>query len=987
MTFTYTRKELITINANRPKGPNKLLLHENVHLLIKDLNLQGQRRGCRAGKRKCARNSNVTVHQPSGASSKPDVTNEGIKVGVINTRSIRNKVIDFQEMILDNSLDLIAVTETWLTDEDYITPGEMCPLKYDIIHTPRQAGKGGGVALVHNEHLHITQCNTRDNFHSFELVEATLVSNSETFRIIVIYRPPPSQSNNLKISQFKEEFPTLLESLVIQNEQLLIMGDFNIHVEDTNDSLASFLQDTLTSFGIKQHVGCATHNKSHTLDLVMTRSEEHITEVHVTDPQLSDHYLVSFRLHTELVKYRKKKVQYRKLKAINLDSFERDLKNSDLFHCNSEDVDILTNLYDTTLKDLLNKHAPEITKLVSDRQTVPWYSNSIGDLRRKRRRLERRWKLHKTPSNLIAWKGAKNDVTEAIKRAKTLFYTKSIDECKGDQKKLFGILNSLLQKKKITFLPSGDKSSLPEIFNDFFIQKIDKILEGLHAEQTGADPHEFDVPATSRLETLCSTNEEEIQKLILGCPNKQCSLDPVPTAIVKQCSKTFAPIFTKIINASLHSGIVPSSFKKSIVTPLLKKNSLNPEILKNYRPVSNLSFASKLLERVVAHRLNNYKDSNCLREKFQSAYRRNHSTETATLKIMNDLLMAADRGECSILVLLDLSAAFDTVNHQILLERLQNQFGIVGKAHKWIKSYLHNRCQKVMVEHFVSNEVRLTLNVPQGSILGPSEYSDFTEPVGRVIRSKSVSPHFYADDSQLYVHCNPKDQNSVQSAIHKIEDCCKEIKSWMTTNYLKLNDDKTEVLMVGTKSQLHKSNIHTILIGNTNIEVKDCVKNIGVYIDSELTMKQHVNQITSTAWFHLRNLFKIRKFLTKSACVTLVHAFVTSRLDLYNCLLYNCPSGLKNKLQRVLNCAAKLIFHKRKFDSVTPLLKKLHWLPIQQRIEFKILLITFKCINGQGPEYLSELLTPYSKRQHLNSGITYQFISVPVHQSAHSRNN
>ena len=234
-------------------------------------------------------------------------------------------------MILDNSLDLIAVTETWLTDEDYITPGEMCPLKYDIIHTPRQAGKGGGVALVHNEHLHITQCNTRDNFHSFELVEATLVSNSKTFRIIVIYRPPPSQSNNLKISQFKEEFPTLLESLVIQNEQLLIMGDFNIHVEDTNDSLASFLQNTLTTFGIKQHVGCATHNKSHTLDLVMTRSEEHITEVHVTDPQLSDHYLVSFRLHTELVKYRKKKVQYRKLKAINLDSFERDLKTLTYF--------------------------------------------------------------------------------------------------------------------------------------------------------------------------------------------------------------------------------------------------------------------------------------------------------------------------------------------------------------------------------------------------------------------------------------------------------------------------------------------------------------------------------------------------------------------------------------------------------------------------------------------------------------------------------
>ena len=117
------------------------------------------------------------------------------------------------------------------------------------------------------------------------------------------------------------------------------------------------------------------------------------------------------------------------------------------------------------------------------------------------------------------------------------------------------------------------------------------------------------------------------------------------------------------------------------------------------------------------------------------------------------------------------------------------------------------------------------------------------------------------------------------------------------------------------------SNIESILVGNANIEVKNCVKNIGDYIDSELTMKQHVNQITSAAWFHLRNVFRIRKFLTKSACTTFVHAFVTTRLDLYNCLLYKYPSNLINKLQRILNCAAKLIFHKKKFDSVTPLLK------------------------------------------------------------------
>ena len=121
----------------------------------------------------------------------------------------------------------------------------------------------------------------------------------------------------------------------------------------------------------------------------------------------------------------------------------------------------------------------------------------------------------------------------------------------------------------------------------------------------------------------------------------------------------------------------------------------------------------------------------------QSAYRQHHSTETAILKIYNDLLLAADRGECTLLVLLDLSAAFDTVNHDILITRLENRFGINNLAIAWIKSYLHHRTQQVLINKSLSNKTTLKLNVPQGSILGPSKYSDFTEPIGEVIRSRS----------------------------------------------------------------------------------------------------------------------------------------------------------------------------------------------------------------------------------------------------------
>ena len=224
----------------------------------------------------------------------------------------------------------------------------------------------------------------------------------------------------------------------------------------------------------------------------------------------------------------------------------------------------------------------------------------------------------------------------------------------------------------------------------------------------------------------------------------------------------------------------------------------------------------------------------------------------------------------------------------------------------------------------------------------------------------------------------------------------------MTSNYLKLNDDKTEVISVGTKAQLRKSGINTIDVCNSKIAVKNRVKNIGVHIDSELTIKYHVNHISSVAWCHLRSLFRIRRYLTTSTCVTLVHAFVTSRLDLYNCLLYKCPNTMKNKLQRILNCSAKLIFHGKKYDSVTPLLKKLHWLPVEQRIQFKILLTTFKCLNGKGPCYLTDLLIQHTPHhvlrssgnsmviKHLlklllNSGTTYQLTSNPATESTLSK--
>ena len=211
------------------------------------------------------------------------------------------------------------------------------------------------------------------------------------------------------------------------------------------------------------------------------------------------------------------------------------------------------------------------------------------------------------------------------------------------------------------------------------------------------------------------------------------------------------PILTQLINMSFEQGVMPGDLKKALIIPLLKKLGLDPEILKNFRPVSNLPFLSKLIECVSAKRLLDHMNLNHLHELFQSAYKKFHSTETALLRVQSDIHQALDEKKCVILILLDLSAAFDTIDHTILLERLQSHTGICGKALAWFKSYMQGRNQSVLINDKASSIWELLFGVPQGSVLGPLLFIIYTSPLGQLLRDLGISYHLYADDTQLYL--------------------------------------------------------------------------------------------------------------------------------------------------------------------------------------------------------------------------------------------
>ena len=211
------------------------------------------------------------------------------------------------------------------------------------------------------------------------------------------------------------------------------------------------------------------------------------------------------------------------------------------------------------------------------------------------------------------------------------------------------------------------------------------------------------------LSSFMDATEIEIRNIIKLSPAKSCKLDPLPTWLLKECIAELVPTITDIVNMSLRD-----SLKTALIRPLLKKTGLDSDILKNYRPVSNLTFISKVIEKVVSGRLNEHLINNSMFDPLQSAYRDKHSTETALIKVHNDILSALDAGSSAILLILDLSAAFDTIDHNILLSRLCNIYGITGNALDWFRSYLTGRIQRVVIENAVSGDQELGFGVPQG---------------------------------------------------------------------------------------------------------------------------------------------------------------------------------------------------------------------------------------------------------------------------------
>ena len=844
-----------------------------------------------------------------------------------NVRSLNNKLAEIMEYLVDREADVVFLTETWLQSDKNNITAEIKTYGYKLLHDRRKdraKETGGGVGIMVKAGLGAKQQPAR-HYESFEHTVVNIqVANKKKVILISIYRV-------LFVSEkvFLNDLAELFDEFVISNEHFVIAGDVNIHVE-TSGLYARQFDELLDLYGIKQHVTSATHSKGHTLDVVLTpNKEKYLDGIELSAIDLSDHFLVDFNLNVQRKLKQKKVISYRPTKTVDMVKFCEDVKEKLGSLPPTNDVGIRVKTYNEELKGLVDAYTPLKTVTIKVVPEARWFDKDYADLRKLRRSAEQRYRRSGREADKKMYIALRKQTINTAFEKKKNYVRETIKNNSG--KTLYSVVNKLIDNEKEVILPKA--SSDKELANNFLVyfkEKIEKIRSSF-TPSSARRSNKID-PKIVKLTEFEPATLDEITSIAKSYGVKCSPEDPVPMSLLTPNIDTFAPFWLEIVNLSLQMGSM-DGMVNAVVLPLIKElNSLvDTDNYKNYRPVSNLVFIGKLIERVVQKRLNQHLVSNNLVSDKNYAYEKNHSTELLLLKVMDDLYKSFDNNLPSVVVLLDLSAAFDTVDHAKLLDILKNEIGIEGTALKWFESFLIGRTQTVKIGDEYSDILELLYGVAQGSVLGPPLFKIYIRSLYKYVEPTKFTIEGFADDHQLikqFMICIQ------QKALGEdIRNLLSHIAGWMNEYFLCLNQGKTKILVIAPPSVQPEIVIRGVFIENICIRFVKSAKNLGVILDDELSFESQINKVIKGCYATIKRLSPIKGYLCEGI-----------------------NANLMTKLQRVQNCAARLVSKTIPSGCMDDVLLKLHWLKVKFRCVYKILLITHNCLQQNAPKEIRSLL-------------------------------
>ena len=873
------------------------------------------------------------------------------------------------QSMIDKNVDFGCITETWLFSQNSPITANIKSHGYSIIHNYRDNQRGGGTGIIFKSCYPVKETPLPCEFSTFEKTCVTVKSqSSKSVVFVVLYRTGPLSS------MFVHELDSLLSHICSQSDNIVVMGDMNVHFEKVNDRMVKECVEMFMSYGFRQQIFEPTHIEGGTLDQIFTFSLDNklscISKVDSTNVFGSDHFPTYCEINLALEKKFFKQLTYRNLSSIDKNVLRKDLIDLLGAFDFSGELGVMYCSLTNSIKTIIDHHAPLLTKNLAMMNEAPWFDKEYRVLRCKRRSAEKVWKKHGNQNDFLYYKDLCFEATLLANTKKKEYFKKLVEKSNNNPKTLFNLVNKALDRKQSNPMPdsSENKVKLASEFNIFFTDKIKNIRSQMNHE---FEP-EFNNFVGHTLSEFKPTDCEEIRRIIAETGIKTSPEDILPCQLIKENLDILIPVMVSLVNNSLRNGSM-DGLKSADIVPLLKGDALDPNVLKNFRPVSNLHFIGKIVERVVLKRLNEHLKANNLNISEQTAYKKHCSTETLLVRLTNDILIASDSKSATVVLLLDLSAAFDTVEHGLLLNILEKEIGLSGVVLKWFKSFLTTRTQKIRLGNAVSEEIVIIFGVPQGSVLGPVLFNIYIRSIYSLVKSIGFSIFGYADDHQILKTFKPKSQHLCLT--EDLSLCFYLIQQWMTKYYLQLNASKTQVILFGPPGVLKLVPIGGIfLCQGITIRFVSTVKNLGTLMDSSLSMKNQVIGLKKICFNTLRKISKIRFLLSSDHLRTVVNSLVVSCLDYCNALYYGIGQNLQRQLQQIQNAACKLVMGKYKYSHMDDDLNRLHWLSIKKRVIFKIALLVYKSLNGLAPPYLQNLFSFVSHgntvRLHVPSTLT-----------------
>lgn len=863
-----------------------------------------------------------------------------------NAQSLSKNIDEVRMATLGVSFDFICISETWLTsnlNNQVVNIDGFSLIRKDRDYAPFQYG---GVGIYFRKNIKFKVLSLPNQISSklksnLEYLLCEVYLSGRKLLIGVIYNPPISKKRTYnKFKSSIKDLQILLSHYSVNYDDVIIAGDFNFDTFNPNCPFVVSYKSTLKSLNLKIcNNNLPTHFSLSTCSLIDHLIIRESDSSFLSFQQLSlgggshhDMIVFTFDLSSPVVD---KFFYYRDYENIDND------KLVEVFDCLPwHDVYYLSNPSDqvVSMNNNITLLFDEVVpwKFVKIKpKAPPWFNEKIRDAIKNRNDLYEIWKYSKRDRDWLNYKQQRNKTLQLTRCSKTKYLKTKLDPH----------LDAKLFWKNVRNLGIGKTIGREFVqftadeFNNHFLTNFSN---GYNGNVTSLTQN-----SNESMFGFSCIDENELFKAVMSVKSNAVGIDDINLKFIKLVFPLLSPFILYIFNHVLTTSIYPQPWKYSKIIPIPKIKS--PALVSDYRPISLLPILSKVFEIILKQQIIEYLTDNNKFNKFQSAYRRFHSTSSALLNICDDIRHNMDSKKVTILALLDFSKAFDTINHYMLCQKLSTQFNFSSTAISLIFSYLSNRFQSVLSDDKLSDSLPVLSGVPQGSVLGPILFSLYISDVTECI--KFCKYHLYADDLQIY---NASQIMNVGLAVQFINGDLQRITDWAAQNYLKLNSAKSQAIII-YKSKI-TSKVDPLIIQGKIIPYSENVKNLGVIFNNTLTWTNHVDYVSGKI-YRLLHLFWKVAYLTDSKFKTLMFkSFLLPHFLYADIVFYGMSSECRRRLTLCYNSCLRFVFNLRKYDHISEVSDKLLNCKFDDYLECRACFFILNLIRNKSPEYLYEKL-------------------------------